>query len=113
MVQVILLLGFFILLAFVVKSILDHRTKQQLIKKDMVGEEAKHMLQPESPRMRVLGSLRWAMVLIGIGVAIVLGRLVPARMSEEVTLGGIFFFAGLGFLVYYLLAMRITKDNGS
>jgi len=112
MIQVILLLGFFILLAFIVKAILDHRTRQHLIKKDMVGEEAKRLLQPETPRIKVLGSLKWALVLIGIGVAVVIGQLVPQRMSDEITIAGIFIFAGLGFLVYYIYAIRITKDNG-
>jgi uncharacterized membrane protein len=112
MVPVILLLGFFILLAFVVKSILDHRTKQQLINKDMVGEEAKRLLQLETPRIKVLGSLKWALVLMGIGAAIIIGQLVPARISEEITVAGVFVFAGLGFLIYYIYAIKITKDNG-
>jgi hypothetical protein len=111
MTQFLSLLAFFILVAFVLKSILDHRTKQKIISKGMAGDEARQLLQPESTKMRILGSLKWALVLIGIGAAIVIGQIVPERMSEEITAAGIFVFAGLGFLAYYIHAIRIARND--
>jgi hypothetical protein len=93
-------------IGIIIKLALDHRMRQTLIDKGMVDEKVKYLYQ-ENGAARALSSLKWALVLIGLGTAIVVGQLVPARMMEEVTFGGMFLFAGIGLLVYYLVAARM------
>lgn len=93
-------------IAVIIKFTLDHRMRQKLIDKGMVDEKVKYLYQ-ENGAARALSSLKWALVLIGLGAAIVAGQLAPGHMMEEVTFGGMFLFAGVGLLVYYLVAARI------
>lgn len=108
--HVVPLLGLFIAIAVIVKIALDHRTRQKLIEKGLVDENVKYLYR-ENGNTRALGSLRWALVLIGIGVAVVIGQLVPDRMMEEITAAGMFLMAGIGLLVYYVIASRAMRRN--
>jgi hypothetical protein len=109
--HVVPLLALFIAIIVIVKVALDHRTRQKLIEKGMVDEKVKYLYQENGER-RVLGTLKWALVLIGIGLAVVIGQLVPDRMMEEMTAAGMFLFAGIGLLIYYAVASRVLgKDK--
>ena len=104
------LLAFFIAVAFIVKIALEHRTRQKLIDKGMVDDKVKYLYR-ENGETRVLGTLKWALVLIGIGLAVIIGQLVPDRMMEEISGAGMFLLAGVGLLVYYAIASRIVKKH--
>jgi hypothetical protein len=108
--HVVPLLALFIAIAVIVKIALDHRTRQKLIDKGLVDEKVKYLYR-ENGHTRALGTLRWALVLIGIGLAVVIGQLVPDRMMEEITAAGMFLLAGVGLLVYYAIASRVTGRN--
>jgi hypothetical protein len=106
--EMIPLIAFFLVVGFIVKIILDHKTRRQLIEKGMLDENVKY-LYADRPENRILPSLKWGMILIGVGVAIFIGQLVPRDLAEEITVGGMFIFAGLGLLLYYLIANRMVK----
>ena len=110
LVHVVPLLGLFIAIAVIVKIALDHRTRQKLIDKGLVDEKVKYLYRENGDR-RALGTLKWALVLIGIGLAVVIGQLVPERMMEEITAAGMFLLAGVGLLVYYAIASRVVGRN--
>jgi hypothetical protein len=75
-----------------------------------VDEKVKYLYR-ENGNTRALGTLRWALVLIGIGLAVVIGQLVPERMMEEITAAGMFLLAGVGLLVYYMIASRVINSR--
>ncbi len=93
------------------KLYLDYRIKRQLIEKDKVDENVK-FLQFSSYDFRVLSNIKWGMVLIGIGVAAMLSWWFPRYISDEGTIGLMFLFAGVGFLVYAAMASK-HKQNGN
>jgi hypothetical protein len=103
-------LALFTATAVIVKIALDHRTRQKLIDKGMVDEKVKYLYH-ETGEKRALGALKWALVLIGIGLAVIVGQLVPERMMEEITAAGMFLLAGIGLLVYYIIASRVMKRH--
>lgn len=107
---VVPLLALFIAIAVIVKIALDHRTRQKLIDKGMVDEKVKYLYR-ENGETRALGTLKWALVLIGIGLAVIIGQLVPDRMMEEITAAGMFLLAGIGLLVYYVIASRVMSKH--
>jgi hypothetical protein len=104
------LIVMFLVTAFIVKIILDHQTRKKLIEKGMLDENVKY-LYADKPESRILSSLKWGMISIGIGMAILIGQVAPPELQEEVTIGGMFILAGLGLLIYYALAHRIMKNN--
>jgi len=102
------LIIFFGVVAFIVKIILEHQTRKKLIEKGMLDENVKY-LYADRPEDRILPSLKWGMILIGVGIAFFIGQLVPPELAEEITIGGMFLFAGLGLILYYAIANRMVK----
>jgi hypothetical protein len=104
------LIVMFLVTAFIVKIILDHQTRKKLIEKGMLDENVKY-LYADKPESRILSSLKWGMISIGIGMAILIGQVAPPELQEEVTIGGMFILAGLGLVIYYLFANIIIKKS--
>ena len=104
----------FFTIGFVFKLIMDYSMKKKLIEKGLVDENVKHLFKYSSPAS---GSLKWGMVLLGIGIAVIIGRLVPYHWSDEATVASMFILAGLALIVYYAIAPKITngrdKDSSS
>ena len=98
----------FIVIAVIVKIISDNRIRRLAIEKGVVNEDIK-FLYSDRFEGKVPSSLKWGFVLIGIGLAIFVGQMVDRSMKEEITIGGMFLFAGLGLVVYYFVANRIYK----
>lgn len=97
--------------ALVFKVIADATIRHKLINKDLVNENVKHLfVRPRGDY--VLSNLKWGLVLIGIGLAIVIPRFFPYYVRTETMFGLMFLFAGIGFLVYYGVAKgKIEEDK--
>jgi hypothetical protein len=100
----------FIVFAAIVKFIVDSSTRKKLIEKGLVDEKVKHLF-PEKPRPQPLSSLKWGMICIGVGIALLIGRLAPYDLREEVTIGAMFLLAGLALVIYYPIASRRLKKS--
>lgn len=98
----------FFSIGFVVKLILDYSMRKRLIERGLVDKNVKYLFSYGSPAS---SSLKWGMVLIGVGAAIIIGRIAPYRWSDEITVSGIFILAGLALVIYYVIAPKL-KDNG-
>lgn len=94
-----------IVFAVSIKFIADYLTRKKLIEKGMVDQNIKY-LYADSPESKILSSLKWGMMSIGIGIAIFIGQMAPPDLVEEYTIGGMFVLAGLGLLLYYLIANK-------
>jgi hypothetical protein len=100
----------FIAFVAIVKIISDNRVKKMLIERGKVDESVKFLYEKpywQSP----LNSLKWGFVLIGIGLAFLLGQLFPYSVSDEAVIGLMFLFAGIGFLLYYFMAKDRRPEN--
>ena len=98
----------FIVIAVIVKIMSDNRVRRLAIEKGVVNKDIK-FLYYDRFEGKVPSSLKWGFVLIGIGLAVFIGQIVPYGMTEEITIGGMFFLAGVGLVVYYFVANRIYK----
>ena len=87
----------------VIKIISDNRIKKMLIERGKVDENIKFLYQNKS-LSDPLSSVKWGLVLIGFGVALLLAQLFPYTVTDEAMIGLMFLFAGFGFLVYYFMA---------
>jgi uncharacterized membrane protein YgdD (TMEM256/DUF423 family) len=104
------LIVFFGVGAYVVKIILDNATRRKLIDKGMVDENVKY-LYLDKPTSQTLSALKWGMVAIGIGLAIFIGQMVQYDLREEVTIGCMFIFGGLALVIYYPIANRMLRKQ--
>lgn len=81
----------------------EYRTRKQLIEKGLVDEKVKY-LQFNRWDQYAPGSLKWGLVFAFVGVAIIIMRILSEYIPGEIILGAILLAAGLGLLVYYLIA---------
>lgn len=93
----------------VVKILADARTRNRLIEKGVANEKIRDFLGTTS-QLHALSSLKWGMVLVGIGLAALISQAFPSYVSDEIAFALIFIFAGIAFLVYYPLADRRLKQ---
>jgi len=99
----------FVSFIVLVKILVDARTRHKLIDKGMVDEKLKYLFPQHIGGAPA--SLKWGMVLIGVGLAILLGQIVPHRISEEITFACMFLFAGLGMIIYYFIAKNMAEKS--
>lgn len=108
--EVIIIPAIFFSFVAIVKILSDNRTRQMLIQKGQIDENIQYlytgMVQDHVPN-----SVKWGLVLIGIGMAFIIGELVPHEMRGEITVGSIFLLSGLGLIFYYFLAKRWAKKS--
>lgn len=107
---VIIVPAVFLSFVLMIKIISDNRIKKMLIERDKVDENVKFLYQGFAAR-DPLSSVKWGLVLIGIGLALMLGQLFPSTFSDEAGVGLMFLFAGIGFLVYYFMAKNKVQNK--
>lgn len=93
----------FFAFAYIVKVLADARTRNKLIEKGLVDKNVQHLFAPDR-ELRTLSSLKWGMILVGLGIAWLLRELFPYDISSEGAFGLMLIFGGIAFLVYYPLA---------
>ena len=99
-------------IAFVVKTIADNRVRNKAIEKGILDEQLKGVFaQTAEQFLSGLNAIKWGMVLIGIGLAIVIGRFLPYSYTEEGTLGLALIFSGLAFIIYYQLYKKSESSS--
>ncbi|MBN1998934.1 hypothetical protein JW935_15345 [candidate division KSB1 bacterium] len=103
----------FICIVLIVKIVSDNALKRRLIEKDMVKEDVKYLLGT-SYDAHVPAALKWGMVCVAIGAAILLGEILEPFDSEAGTFAGMFLFGGAALIIYYFIAknkVEAEKDK--
>jgi len=98
-------------LVLIIKTLSDNRLRKSLIESGQLDEKAKYLfLKSEKKPADPLSSVKWGMVLVGIGLALIIGQFVNQYMyfgdAEGLTFGLMFLFAGSAFLIYYKLKKK-------
>jgi len=97
--------------AYMLKLFLDYRLRRKLIDKGLVDEKIKYLFFSKDEAYAP-SSLKWGLVLTGIGLAIIIARILPYHWYEtEVSISLMFIFAGAGLLIYYAIADKRAKEH--
>jgi hypothetical protein len=108
-------LGFFVICGFIVKLILDYRLKRRLLDKGEIDKNVTALFFNKAEYLAPT-SLKWGLVLIGLGLAIIIGQMLPYDYDRgEITFSLMLLFAGIGLLIYYAVAnqkLKEMKKNG-
>ncbi len=111
-VLILLVIGYFTL--ELVKLISENRLRHKLIEKGLVDEKIKLLFQSQ-PLAQSASALKWGLVLIAVGLALFftygINSWVPHEIREEITAGAVFFMAGLGMVIYYVIARGQEKKG--
>ena len=98
--------------AFVIKVISDNRIRRRIIEAGQVDEKVKYLYFRSGKQIaEPLSSVKWGMVLVAIGLALLLGQMFPYDITEMMTIGFMSLFAGFAFLIYYFIQKGKTDDT--
>jgi hypothetical protein len=83
-----------------------HRERMNMIERGMKAEEVKSLYDRGSRQWHPLTSLKWGIITVGIGLAVLLGMwlTVTFHVEEGVYPGLIALFGGVGLILFYLIA---------
>jgi len=103
-------------LVLIIKIISDNRIRASLIESGQVDEKAKFLyLRGDRRPADPLSSVKWGMVLVGVGLALIIGQFVNQFMYfgdvEGLTFGLMCLFAGIAFLIYYNLKRKESANS--
>ncbi len=102
MVQELVPLGAFVMVVLMVKIHSDNKLKRYMVEKgvtpDVLQALFAHPVQENAPT-----SLKWGLVLTGIGLGAFVGMLIQEN-NEVFTLASMLFFGGLALIIFYFLA---------
>jgi hypothetical protein len=84
-----------------------HRERMSMIEKGMSSEDIK-ALYTRDVRRSPLGSLKWGILFVMAGLAVLVGNLLHSLyyVDEGVIVGMVCLFVGAGLVVFYLLAAK-------
>ena len=88
-----------------------HRERMGMIEKGMKAEDMKALYGGGFRGMQPLTSLKWGIIFVAIGLAVLLGLLLHSWYNVE---GGIYpgliaVFGGAGLILFYVLAKRSER----
>jgi hypothetical protein len=94
--------------ALMLKWYFEYRTRKQLIEKGLVDENVK-FLQFNKMEQYAPSSLKWGLILLFLGLALIILRILSPYVADEVLIGTMLIAIGLGLLVYYIIADMTRK----
>lgn len=93
-------IAFFAAIAWTVKIISDNRTRRRLIDSGATEGMVEALFADRAHDPNVPASLKWGLVTIGIGLALIVVQFLPYDFEEPISYGLMFVFAGAGLLLY-------------
>ncbi len=93
-----------------------HRERMRLIEKGLAPEEVKSYFASASNTSRprnAFSALKWGILITFLGMGIFIANLFEDKfnMSDGMTTGLVFVFAGAGFILYYVLVKNKIGDK--
>ena len=104
----------FVSISFVVKVISDNRIRKRLIESGKIDEKLQFLYMDGGKKeSSPLSSLKWGLVLVALGLALFVGQFLPYEMEGEGTIGTMFLFSGIAFLIYYNISKNGQNEEGA
>ena len=104
LVPILIVLGFFLMIGFVTRTLSDNRVRRELLQTNADAATIENLFlrsRSENPD----NSLKWGIVSVSIGIALVLAELMKLSADQPMAYGLVFIFGGGGLLVFYLVKM--------
>lgn len=97
-----------IVIGFAIKTFLEYRIQRLIIDRKMVDENLSHLFTKPEPKTGS-SSLKWGMVLVGIGFGFLAQQIWPDTFTEQGTAGLILLLGGIGFIAHYFISKMEEK----
>jgi hypothetical protein len=96
--------------AVIAKGVIDYLSRRHLIAKGLVHED-REPGSHEATRWSLMSNLKWALICLGFGAAVIIYDSLPEVFSMTGGFGLMFLGAGFGYLAYFLIAWRWSKKE--
>lgn len=103
-VEILVPLGFFAAIVWIVKIVSDNRIRRKMLDQHVSDEMVEAILQKGKSEPSALGALKWGLIVLGVGGALILVELFSIDADEPLAYGMLFLAAGAGLIAYYLIA---------
>jgi hypothetical protein len=104
LVAVVLFISIAVMVLGIARTIADTLIRRRLIDAGNAGDISRMLAA--SAEDRVSGALKWGIVAVATGAALVLIQMLPYERDEPIVLGILLLFVGIGLLVYHAMARR-------
>jgi len=91
----------------IVREVSMNRLRQRILEKGLTGVNVQNLFQRETIT-NGQGSLKWGILLLGVGIVLLVSQILPLEFSDEATIGAMFLTAGVCLLVYYFVVPKIA-----
>jgi hypothetical protein len=105
-VEILVPIAFFAVIGWIVKVISDNRIRRKVLDQRVSDELAEAILKENASAPSALGALKWGLIVLATGGALVLVQLLSIDADEPLTFGLLFLAAGAGLIAYYLIASQ-------
>ncbi|MFP6807164.1 MAG: DUF6249 domain-containing protein [Pseudomonadales bacterium] len=109
LVPLIIVPAFFFMIAYIARLISDNRVRRELINSNADTSTIENLLlkaRSENPD----ASLKWGIVSLAIGLALVLIEVMDLSTDQALTYGITFIFGGAGLLCFYMIKIRRGEE---
>ena len=110
LVAVVLFISIAVMVLGIARTIADTLIRRRLIEAGNAGDISRMLAA--SAEDRVSGALKWGIVAVATGAALVLIQMLPYERDEPIVLGIVLLFVGIGLLAYYALARKAGTGLG-
>ncbi|MCB0281156.1 MAG: hypothetical protein H6627_09760 [Calditrichae bacterium] len=110
--EILIPITLFIAVAIVLYNFLKsrHAERMAIIDKGLNEEQLSYLLRTKKAPASNEWSIKLGAILIGVGLAILLGTMAPYDMRDAVITGLIFLFPGIGLLLVYIFAGKKSEE---
>lgn len=96
---------------FIFKLFLDFLTRRKLIQSGNIDENIKYLYFNNRPEPQGPSSLKWGLVFVGLGLAVVIGQILPYPWERgEIIFSLMLLFSGIGLLINYGVVAKKQKE---
>jgi hypothetical protein len=115
MIPILISLGLFAAIAVPIYENIrsKHRERMALIEKGIVTEDVKYLYSGSPERGNPYGALKWGLILLFVGLALMLAILLSSflKTDESLYFSLISIGAGVALLVYYRIALKRQREG--
>jgi hypothetical protein len=113
-VEIFVPIVFFFVVAAIFGSLIltRHKERMTMLDKGMKPEDIKQLYMRSSSQATPLGSLKWGIVFVAIGLAVILGMWIRESLyvEEGIYPALIALFGGAGLIIFYAVARRKSVE---
>jgi len=102
-VEILVPLGFFAMIAYIVKLISDNRLRRKVLNSPASEEMAEALLQRQWSEPRTRSALKWGLIFVSLGAGVLIVNLLAIGFESPLAYAVLLLATGAALLGYYLI----------